>query len=118
MKSFSLEIHVKQKHNFPEYKYNKVLKRLRQSLNDHIIGYRYEIESKKETFDCENNSFDLELFFKTNGIVLSKDKERMYETVKSELLKLGWNCDLTFGGTTLFIYSSNKLPTSCWTDGF
>ena len=118
MKYFPRAINVKNKSSFSIYKYDEVIELLRKSIYFHILNYTYDIEQKKDTYDTENNSYELELFFKSYGITHQTEKDKIYLTIKNELTKLGWKCELTFGGTSLFIYSSEKLPTSCWVDGF
>ena len=46
-----------------------------------------------------------------------RSNQEQYEIVKSELVKLGWKCKTSFGGTGLFIYSTEEPPPSCWEEG-
>ncbi len=118
MKTFPTAINVKNKNSFSSYKYDEVIQSLRKSIYNHIIRYTYDIENKKDTYESENNSYELDVFFKSHSINTQEEKDKLYVNIKNELIKLGWKCELAFGGTSLFIYSSDKLPTSCWTDGF
>ena len=42
----------------------------------------------------------------------------MINTTVKELKELGWNCKLSFGGTGLFIYSTENQPRGCWDSDF
>ena len=118
MKTFPTAINVKNKNSFSSYKYDEVIQSLRKSIYCHIIRYTYDSENKKDTYETENNSYELDMFFKSHGVITQDERYKLYLNIKSELNKLGWKCELAFGGTSLFIYSSEKLPTSCWVDGF
>ena len=68
----------------------------------------------------ENTYFDLEKF----GCIYFKNKKNKEELLHKllndiipEITKLGWKCKKSFGGTALFIYSSENPPPSCWDDG-
>ena len=52
--------------------------------------------------------------------VPSKHKflDEIVATVTSELEGLGWKCKTSFGGTGLFIYSSEDPPVNCYEEGF
>ena len=81
---------------------------LRKAVYEHIISHD------------ENSYFDLEKF----GRLHFKERKNREELViklslviQKELEKLGWNCKCSFGGTALFIFSSEKPTASCWDDG-
>lgn len=107
MKDLPTILNVKNKECFPEIYYNRILCYLRKAIYEHVIS--------KE----ENNCFDLEQF----GRLYFSEKTRvdltkkLSVTIQSELEALGWKCKLSFGGTALFIYSTDKPPPSCWDDG-
>jgi hypothetical protein len=108
MKEFPTILHVKHKDRFQEIYYNRLLCYLRKAIYEHVIS------------QDENSYFDLEKFsclhFKDQ-----KNKEeqvtKLSTIIQSELENLGWTCRVSFGGTALFIYSSDKPPASCWDDG-
>lgn len=108
MKEFSNILNVKNKSSFPAIFYNRVLCYFRQEIYEHIIS------------NDENNYFDLEKcgrkHFKDH-----KDRvelvDRLSVTIIEELVNLGWKCKLSFGGTALFIYSTENTPSGCWDDG-
>ena len=104
MKSFPTILNVNNKDKFSELNYNRILCYLRRELYEHIIR------------EEETNYFELDKFQKKYSLEL-KNREKMGETVMSELCKIGWKCKLSFGGTGLFIYSSENPPTNCWEDG-
>lgn len=104
MKDFPTNIGVKNKENFSELYYKKAIYTLRNELYEHIIS--------KE----ENSYFEIDKFQKKYYNVPDKISEMITEVIH-ELNLLGWNCKLSYGGTALFIYSTEKPPPSCWDDG-
>lgn len=108
MKEFPNILNTKHKDSFSELHYNRVLCYLRKAVYEHIISHD------------ENSYFDLEKF----GRLHFKERKNREELViklslviQKELEKLGWKCKCSFGGTALFIFSSEKPPASCWDDG-
>jgi hypothetical protein len=115
MNIFPETLHLNNKENFKDINYNRVLCLLREEIYIHIIKY--------ETIKDENNYFDTDTFCKKYNVqhfTKSYDDEKislmtkMMETVIKELRDLGWKCQLSFNDTGLFIYSTEKLPPSCW----
>lgn len=108
MKDFPTILNVSEKKRFPEIYYNRVVCYLRKAIYEHIISHD------------ENSYFDLEQFCRTHYNEHT-EKENMIsklsETIIPEIKNLGWKCKLSFGGTALFIYSTDKPPPSCWDDG-
>jgi hypothetical protein len=109
MKEFPNILNVKNKDIFPDIFYNRVLCYFRKDIYEHIIS------------NGENSYFDLEKF----GRAYFKDQKDRVDLVKKlsdniikELVILGWKCKVSFGGTALFIYSTENQPPSCWEDGF
>lgn len=108
MKEFPTILNIKHKVRFQEIYYNRVLCYLRKTVYEHVIR------------EDENSYFDLEKF----GRLYFNEKNReelvkkLSTTVQYELENLGWKCKVSFGGTALFIYSSENPPVSCWDDGF
>lgn len=105
MKEFPKSLDSKNKLNFEKMHYDRGLCYLRRELYEHIIH------------ENENNFFDLDKF--NNKFLKNSDMlEKMVNIIIKELNDLGWNCKITFGGTALFIYSTDKLPPSCWDGEF
>lgn len=102
MKQFPSALNVKNKNKFSLLYDNRVLCYLRKKIYEHII---------KEN---ENNYFDLDVFSKKHNV---KNIENLIVTIIKELNNIGWKCKLSFGGTGLFIYSTDIPPSSCWDDG-
>jgi hypothetical protein len=108
MKEFPNILNVKNKDSFPEIHYNRVMCYLRKSIYEHVINHD------------ENSYFDLD---QVGRLHLSDQKNReeliasLCTAIRSELKKLGWKCKCSFGGTALFIFSSENPPSSCWDDG-
>ena len=111
MIEFPSILNVKNKDTFKNIYYNRILCYLRKTVYEHVIR------------EDENNYFDIDSFTK-NYFKHVKDLKCMTDinnnlsnTIMEELRELGWSCKLSFGGTGLFIYSSDKPPPSCWDDG-
>lgn len=105
MKEFPVKLIPENKELFSKYLYNRVLGYLRKEITDLVL------------VGDENNYFDVESFGRK--YVLNSDEiSSMIERVSEELRKLGWKINLSFAGTGLFIYSSEKPPPSCFDDEF
>jgi len=105
MIEFPSRLNVKNKNKFPEYRYSRVLCYLRRDIFEHMIT------------EDENNYFDLDTF---RNKYFKRDLESMKKievTIIEELTTLGWKCKTSFGGTGLFIYSTDEPPPSCHPDG-
>jgi len=90
---------VTNKKNFPSLYYNRTKCYLRRELYEHVIRHN------------ENNYFSLDDFNKTvDNIELVKE---MIDELIIELEELGWKCKLSYGGTGLFIYSTENPPSTC-----
>ena len=108
MKKLPKILDVKNKDMFSEIYYNRVLCYLRKDLYEHIIS------------NDENSFFDIEKFVRlyyNNQKYSIELTDKFTINIKGELEKLGWKCKLSFGGTGLFIYSTDNPPPSCWDDG-
>lgn len=95
----------KYKHKFSDFKYERDIAYLRREIFEHVIR------------GDENNYFELDRFCRER---LGNDRdimEKMKDDVIIELEELGWKCQTSYGGTALFIYSSNDPPSSCYPDG-
>jgi hypothetical protein len=108
MEELPIILYVKNKDIFSTLFYNTVFCYLRKSVYEHIIS------------KDENSFFDLEqfgkLYFNDNPNRVDLITKLSTE-IQLELKELGWNCKLSFGGTALFIYSTDNPPPSCWDDG-
>ena len=100
MKEFPSILHINNKENFKDIYYNRSLCYLRKSIFEHIIK------------EDENTFYDLDKFKH-----LIKKNEEIILVIIKELNSLGWKCKLSYGGTALFIYSTEKPPISYWEDG-
>lgn len=90
--------------------YRKIL--IQDKLRDAV--YEFLILRKEE-----NEYFDLDKFQSKISEEISFGKnEFLLEIVNTilipELMNLGWKCQLSFGDTGLFIYSTEEKPKSCW----
>jgi hypothetical protein len=62
----------------------------------------------------ENEYFSLDEF--KAKIKNDKTFDKIVESICEELKILGWKCKTSFGGTGLFIYSTESPPPSCFED--
>jgi len=78
----------------------------------------YEIKFRTEIYEHiikgdENKCFDVEKW----GLLNELDKKIVIiirDNIIEELKKLGWKCQMSYGNTVLFIYTSVEKPASCW----
>jgi hypothetical protein len=96
MKNFPECLNVKNKENFEKINYNRLKCYLRRDLFEHITSH------------TEDDYFSLDEFDKrVNNMKITK---ALVKELIEELKSLGWNCKTSFGGTGLFIYSSETPP--------
>ena len=105
MERFSEEIIPDNKASFEAIKYTRVLGFLREKITSNILE------------GDENNYFDLFAFSRRHNLTDST-MTNMREAVSNELKELGWEVKTSFGGTGLFVYSSEEPPPSCHPDEF
>jgi hypothetical protein len=106
MKEFPTKMNVKEKDNFDKYLYDRYLCYLRKDIYEHLLLRN----------NNENNYFDLDKWVKNN---LNNDisiLNKMLIQIIDEIKDLGWKCQTTFGGTALFIYSTDIKPHLCYDD--
>jgi hypothetical protein len=102
MKEFSNILNVRNKENFAKVNYDRLKCYLRRDLYEHIISHE------------EKDYFSLDEFNKrVNNINLTR---QLVNEVIPELENIGWKCKTSFGGTGLFIYSSDSPPLNCFED--
>lgn len=100
MKDFPSKLNVENKETFSAVYTERTKCYLRRDIFEHVISHD------------ENDYFYLDKFNeKYNDIELIR---RLVEELIPELEALGWKCNLSFGGTGLFIYSTDEPPPSCW----
>lgn len=100
MKEFPSTLKPTNKDNFNQMFYNRMKCYLRRDLFEHIISHD------------ENDYFSLDQFNnRVNNIDMVK---KIVDELVPELVSMGWNCKTSFGGTGLFIYSTDEPPPSCW----
>lgn len=95
------ELHVEQKDSFPERRRAFCLRKLRS----HVA--RWMVDGN------ENDFFDLDEFNRTyvHDMPLTQS---LVETLTNELHTLGWKTFLGFGGTGLYVYSSEERPANAY----
>ncbi len=114
MQAFPSVLNINNKLDLCSYRDRWLLQNLRKEIFQHMLQYDYREEEKGEVYKTENNYFDLEQFYNNYSVKDDDLKSNLEKSVKEELGELGWSCKLSFGDTALFIYSSEKSPTSCW----
>lgn len=117
MQAFPTYLHVDSKLNLSNCRYNWALKELRKAISLHMLQYDYT-DSNHEVHSTENNYFNISEFYDSIGIKCEEEREDLYKEVEKELVNIGWKCKLSFGKSAMFIYSSDKVPSSCWEDEF
>lgn len=103
MKEFPNRFKPENKENFSKYHCERNIAYMRRDIFELVIR------------GDENNYFDIDKFARNRS--LNKNEiEYILKIVMDELKKLGWNVKTSFGGTGLFIYSSEEPPPSCYVD--
>jgi hypothetical protein len=103
MKTFPSKLHANNKANFPAINYARGLCYLRKTLYEHIISHE------------ESEYFSIDDFIANFPQFKTQDAKKMLNELIQELIDIGWNCKLSFGGTALFIFAE-KPPANCWED--
>jgi hypothetical protein len=106
MKEFPSILRVRNIEKFSDIYYSRVLCYLRKVIYEHVISH-----DENSYFDIQK--FCCEYYKKETSNITS----RLAESIIPELELLGWKCKLSFGGTALFIFSTETSPPSCWDDG-
>ena len=102
MREFPSKLKPENKEIFPQLFYNRIKCYLRRDLYEHIISHK------------ENDYFSLDEFNLNHHVKNIDLVKQMIDELIPDLKKLGWKCKTSFGGTGLFIYSTEKPPPSCW----
>ena len=103
MDQFPIYLKPSLKHRF-DIEYTQLLTcKLREEIYEHIIS------------NDENSYFPLDNFVRKYDIDGDFFKYSL-ESIMHELISLGWKCKTSFGGTGLFIYSTENPPPSCYDD--
>jgi len=105
MKEFPSRLSPENKEKFSKYRYERNLAYMRRDIFELVL------------LGDENKYFDLDKFARVN-YVNESDIRDMCNVVMDELKNLGWKVKTSFGGTGLFIYSTENPPPSCYTDEF
>lgn len=105
MKQFPIHLNPENKDKFTTYLYERNLSYLRKEILELVL------------MGDENNYFELDIFSRKYNLKKG-EIENMCNTVIQELKNLGWNVKTSFGGTGLFIYSTDTPPMSCYDDKF
>ena len=103
MDAFPDKLTPENKKDFPEIRYKLIRSHLRCEITNNVLE------------GDENNYFDLSTFSIKYNINIDLMK-KMCNDITKELVVLGWNVKTSFGGTGLFIYSTETIPPSCYDD--
>lgn len=102
MKEFPSFLKPKNKETFVKVNNDRLKCYLRRDLYEHIISHE------------EKDYFSLDEFNKrVNDMTITK---QLVKEVIPDLESLGWKCKTSFGGTGLFIYSTESPPLNCFED--
>lgn len=119
MQKFPEWLGVEHKNSFVSYNEAAVKKKLRKEIYEHMLQYDYTNEKKSDkSYMTENNSFDINSFFQKNKVAREEIQWKIVDDIAEELRNLGWQVQLAFHRSVLFVYSSEKLPTTCWSSDF
>lgn len=103
MKNFPSILNAENMKNFPEINFNRLKCYLRRDLYEHIISHKEDDYFLIDEFNDK----------RVNNLMITK---KLVLDIIPELEKLGWKCKISFGGTGLFIYSTEKPPKNCFDD--
>jgi hypothetical protein len=101
MDHFGLELHVSNKDNLSDIKNRNLMSKLRKCV------YNFILDREESSF------FDIDIFNRTYVKNMNKTND-MINKIVIELNSLGWNTYIGFGGTGLYIYSSEDLPRGAY----
>jgi hypothetical protein len=101
MNTFPEELNVVNKESFCDLLFKENLKIMRNELYNFIINGN------------EQDFYDLDTFNRKYIKNINKTHE-MVDILSNELKNLGWNTYLGFGGTGLYIYSTEEKPKNAW----
>lgn len=100
MRKFPISLNVSNKSEFPDLFYSRIKCYLRRDIFEHIISSKEE-----DYFSLDHINQRVKNIEMIKKIILE---------LIPELEELGWKCKLSFGGTGLFIYSTEDPPSNCW----
>lgn len=103
MKEFPSILRPDNKEAFSKLNYDRIKCYLRRDLYEHIIAH------------SEGEYFSIDAFNEKRVGSMDMVKKMVGDLIP-ELEKLGWSCKTSFGGTGLFIYSTEKPPPNCFED--
>ena len=102
MDQFPIHLNPKLKYRF-NTEYTRLLTcKLREEIYEHIIS------------NDVNSYFPLDNFVRKYNV--TEKLTELAELIMFELTSLGWKCKTSFGGTGLFIYSTDSPPSNCYED--
>lgn len=101
MNKFPEHLKPENKCNFSHLKYEMLLSNMREKIFELVLSGN------------ENNYFEVDNFSRMYKLKKCQVDE-MIITVTKELEQLGWKIKTSFGGTGLFIYSTDIPPPSCF----
>ena len=104
MRKFPKTIKPENKDNFQNMYITRAKKYLRRDIFEHIL------------ISEEKDYFSLDTFFDRVKNLDREISERVVDEVLTELANLGWKVKKSYGGTGIFIYSTEQAPPNCWED--
>ena len=85
-------------------------------FNYKLSEFRKDIYEYMLTREDENDYYNIDMWCRRN---IKNNTDIMHDymiIIQSELTTLGWKCKTSFGNTGLFVYSTEKPPSSCYDD--
>ena len=102
MDQFPIHLNPSLKYRFNNEYICLLIRKLREEIYEHIIS------------NDENSYFPLDNFVRKYNV--NQKLTELTEIIIHELTSLGWKCRTSFGGTGLFIYSTENPPPNCYDD--
>jgi len=106
MNTFPDTLKPENKKNFKNIYYKYVLQCLRKELYENILK-----NDEKDYFDIDKFTYK---YYKKD----IDNMKKLTDDIVKELIEIGWKCKTSFGGTVIFVYSTDKPPDNCWDDSF
>jgi hypothetical protein len=98
MKKLPYKLNASNAKNFQKLKIQDILRKIRLSLYNFLVSR-----------EAETEYYDFDQFFLLSKLT-EDEKDFIRATIIKELENLDWNTKLSFGGSGLYIYSTDEPP--------
>lgn len=97
----SIEFHVNNKENFASIRRVQLKDKMRKHIQQMMLS-----GNESDFFDCDQ--------FSRTYVYDTKLTSEIMEELRDEFHLLGWKTFVGFGGTGLYVYSSEELPPGAY----